>query len=117
MQKNEFNFGKGRYVFDRGKNYIQSALYFVQFGMQVATVVKLYAIGEKALALGIGGLALCVAGFIWFMRFDIRENLPAEHGWVWRINPAYQELIARLERIEKQTSSDFPHSAPNAGTE
>lgn len=94
------NLGKGRYVFDRAKNYIQSILYFVQFGMQVATVLALYKVGMFWLAAMAAGLVIFIGLFIWFMRFDIAHNLPAEHGWVWSINPKYQELVSRLERIE-----------------
>lgn len=95
---NSINFGKGRIVFERARGYLQS----LQFLMNLAITVKLFSIGWIWIAVGL--LVVSIAAFF-FMSFDVKKNMPAEYDWAWRINPAWQEQMQKidllLEKVEK----------------
>lgn len=82
--RNNINFGKGRIVFERARGYLQS----LQFIMNLAITVKLFDIGLIWIAVGFVALSFAV---FFFMRFDIKKNMPAEYKWSWEMNPAWQE--------------------------
>lgn len=89
---NNLNFGKGRIIFERARGYIQS----VQFLMMLAITIKLY---DIPLVWLLTGIVCGVVVIVLFMRFDIKKNMPAEYNWTWEVNPAYQKLLAILEKL------------------
>lgn len=99
---NNINFGKGRIVFERARGYLQS----LQFLMNLAITIKLFSIGWIWIAVGFVLLSFAV---FFFMRFDIKRNMPAEYKWSWEMNPAWQEqmqkidlLLEKVDKLEKR---------------
>ena len=101
----EFNFGKGRYIYTRARDYIFNVTFLFQ---QATNIVIWMTFGKitllQALAFGIPSALLLAFLFIRFMHFDIKKNIPAEFAWTWKINPAYQELISELKEIRNELS-------------